>query len=285
MTETEMAFFKESMLIKENDEQEIMRVQDSADPFAREVLDRIYDDAETLLEGAEVVPERMRMQLLSSETGSPSISISADGATYNYNYDPDGSYAANNFTELLGTSQWSDTVNSDPITDVMNAQDAVEGATGTRPSILLVSKQTMNYLKQNVKVRDYTLSQNVTANIIMTDNRVKETFSTELGVTIIVYSKQYKDENGVVKKFYPDGMATLIPDGALGNTWFGMTPEERTLIGRPEADVSIVDGGVAISVTVTEDPVQTKTTVSEICLPSFERMDETYTLKVGTVAY
>jgi hypothetical protein len=167
----------------------------------------------------------------------------------------------------------------------MNAQDAVEAATGTRPSILLVSKQTMNWLKQNVKVRQYTLAQNVTANIIMTDARVRETFSTELGISIIVYSKQYKDENGMVKKFYPDGMATLIPDGVLGNTWFGMTPEERTLVGRPEADVAIVDGGVAVSVTVTEDPVQTKTTVSEICLPSFERMDETYTLKVGAVSY
>ena len=80
-------------------------------------------------------------------------------------------------------------------------------------------------------------------------------------------------------------MATLIPDGALGNTWFRMTPEERTLIGRPEADVAIVDGGVAVSVTVTEDPVQTKTTISEICLPSFERISETYTLKVGPVSY
>lgn len=285
ITETEMAFFKESMLIKENDEQEIMRVQDSTDPFAAEVLNRIYDDAETLIEGAEVVPERMRMQLLSSADGHPGISISADGATYTYNYDPDGAYEANNFTELTGTDVWSDTVNSDPIADVMAAQDAVEAKTGTRPSILIVSKQTMNYLKQNTKVRSYTLAQNVTANIIMTDNRVKETFSTELGVTIIVYSKQYKDETGTVKKFYPDGMATLIPDGALGNTWFGMTPEERTLLTRPESDVTIVDGGVAVSVTVTEDPVHTKTTVSEICLPSFERMDETYTLKVGTVAY
>lgn len=285
ITETEMAFFKESMLIKENDEQEIMRVQDSTDPFAAEVLNRIYDDAETLIEGAEVVPERMRMQLLSSADGHPGISISADGATYTYNYDADGSYEANNFTELAGTDVWSDTVNSDPISDVMAAQDAVEANTGTRPTILIVSKQTMNYLKQNTKVRSYTLAQNVTANIIMTDNRVKETFSTELGVTIIVYSKQYKDEAGMVKKFYPDGMATLIPDGALGNTWFGMTPEERTLLTRPESDVTIVDGGVAVSVTVTEDPVHTKTTVSEICLPSFERMDETYTLKVGDVAY
>lgn len=285
ITETEMAFFKESMLVKENDEQEIMRVQDSSDPFAQEVLDRIYDDAETLLEGAAVVPERMRMQLLSAENGSPSISIAANGATYAYNYDPDGSYRASNYVELTGTDMWSDTVNSDPISDVMNAQDAVEAKTGTRPSILLVSKKTMNFLKQNVKVRDYTLAQNVTANIIMTDNRVKETFLTELGVTIIVYAKQYKDEDGMVKKFYPDGMATLLPNGTLGNTWFGMTPEERTLMSKPGADVTVVDGGVAVSITVTEDPVQTKTTVSEICLPSFERMDETYTLKVGDVAY
>ena len=37
ITETEMAFFRESMLIKEADEQEIMRAQDSTDPYARDV--------------------------------------------------------------------------------------------------------------------------------------------------------------------------------------------------------------------------------------------------------
>ena len=38
--------------------------------------------------------------------------------------------------------------------------------------------------------------------------------------------------------------------------------------------------GVAVAVTVTTDPVNTKTTVSEIVLPSYERMEETYVLKV-----
>ena len=45
------------------------------------------------------------------------------------------------------------------------------------------------------------------------------------------------------------------------------------------ADVSVVSNGVAITVTVTTDPVNTKTTVSEIVLPSFERMAETYVIK------
>lgn len=280
MTETEMAFFRESMLIKEIDEQEMMRVQDSADPYAQDVLNRIFDDANTLIEGAAVVPERMIMQLLAPADGSPKISIQADGATYAYNYDPNGTYKQNNFAELSGsTDKWSDTENSDPMGDIADAMDAVEALTGERPSIMIVSRKTMNYLKQNATVRNAILAQNATANIMMNDARVKEIFANELGVSIIVYSKQYKNESGTVEKFYPDGFATLVPSGALGSTWYGTTPEERTLMGSGEADVSIVNTGVAVAVTTTNDPVHTKTTVSEIVLPSYERMDSTYVIK------
>ena len=280
MTEKEMAFFRESMLVKEIDEQEIMRVQDAADPYAQDVLSRIFDDANTLIEGAMVVPERMIMQLLAPSDGSPKISIQADGVTYAYNYDPNNDYKTNNFAELSGeTDKWSDIENSDPLEDVSNGLDSVEAKTGERPSIMIVSRKTMDYLKQNKKIKSAILAQNVTANIFMNDNRVKELFSSELGVNIIVYSKQYKNEEDVVAKFYPDGFATLIPNGPLGNTWRGTTPEERTLMGSKEADVSIVNTGIAVAVTVSNDPVQTKTTVSELVLPSYERMDSTYVIK------
>lgn len=280
LTETEMAFFRESMLVKEADEQEIMRVQSSSDPYAADVLNRIFDDANTLIDGANVVPERMIMQLLTPSDGSPKISVQANGVTYAYNYDPNGTYKANNFAELQDTTdKWSDTTNSDPMDDVSVALDAVEAATGERPSIMIVSRKTMDYLKQNAKIKSAILAQNSTANIFMNDNRVKEVFSNELGISIIVYSKQYKNESGTASKFYPDGFATLIPSGALGNTWYGTTPEERTLLGSGTADVAIVNTGVAVAVTVTNDPVHTKTTVSEIVLPSYERMDSTYVIK------
>lgn len=280
LTETEMAFFRESMLVKEADEQEIMRVQDSTDPYAAEVLSRIFDDANTLVDGANVVPERMIMQLLAPADGSPKISIEANGVTYAYNYDPNGTYKTKNFASLTtGTDKWSDTTNSDPMDDIATALDAVEAETGERPSIMIVSRKTMDYLKQNAKIKSAILAQNTTATVFMNDNRVKEVFSNELGIRIIVYSKQYKKENGTAEKFYPDGFATLIPDGALGSTWYGTTPEERTLMGSGEADVSIVNTGVAVAVTTTSDPVHTKTTVSEIVLPSYERMDSTYVIK------
>jgi hypothetical protein len=116
----------------------------------------------------------------------------------------------------------------------------------------------------------------------MTESKVKAFILEELGLTIVVYSKQYKNEAGTAAQFYPDNMVTLVPSGALGSTWYGTTPEERTLMGISGADVSIVNTGVAISVvTSVATPIQTTTTASEIVLPSFERMSECYVIKVA----
>jgi len=281
--DTEMAYFKEAMLVKEQDIQEYETAIEGS-PLAKEILDRIYDDATTLVDSARVVPERMRMSLLANANGHPSITIAVSGgANYTYNYDPNNTYSENNFTELQGTSLWTDLDDSDPLQDVSDAQDKIEASKGERPSILLMSKATMNLLKKNDNIKSAILAQNVTANIFMTDARVKELFANELGISIIVYTKMYKDEAGNAKKFYPDGMVTLLPEGALGNTWFGVTPEEHRA---DQLDVSIVDTGIAVSVDTKFDPVQTTTKASEIVLPSFERMDETYMIKVaGNVTY
>ena len=280
--DTEMAYFKEAMIVKEQDKQDYETTLESA-PLAREILDRIFDDATTLVDGAKVVEELMRMSLLANASGHPSISIAVTGgATYTYNFDIGDAYQTNNFTALEGTSVWSNSA-ATPLKDVADAQDKVEANTGVRPTKIIMSKATMNNLKANTSVRSAILAQNTTANIFMTDARVKELFSTELGVDILVYTKLYEDYAGNKKKFYPDGMVTLIPDGALGNTWKGVTPEE---FERGKLDVSIVDNGTAITVNTSFDPVQTVTKVSEVVLPSFERMDETYMIKVeSSVSY
>ena len=275
--DTEMAYFKEAMIVKEQDIQDYETVVESS-PLAREILDRNFDDALNLLEGARVVEELMRMSLLANASGVPSITIEANGANYTYNFDPKGTYDDNNFTELTGGSLWTATSTSDPLKDVSDAADAVEAATGNRPVYLLMSKATMNLLKQNTKLRSAILAQNVTANIFMTDNRVKDIFSSELGIQILVYTKQYKDYSGNAKKFYPDGMVTLLPAGALGSTWHGVTPEEHRA---DSLNVQTVDG-ISIAVNTSFDPVQTVTKASEIVLPSFERMDETYMIKVAS---
>ena len=274
--DTEMAYFKEAMIVKEQDIQTYESIVEGS-PLAREILDRNFEDSLTLLEGARVVEEAMRMSLLANANGHPSISISAEGADYTYDYDPNSTYSSNNFTALTGTSVWSN-ASSTPLDDVSTAMDSVEARTGSRPAYLLMSKATMNNLKKNNQIKSAILAQNATANIFMTDARVKEIFANEFGVAILVYTKQYKDYSGNAKKFYPDGMVTLLPQGAIGSTWHGVTPEEH----RADAlNVQIVDG-IAIAVNTSFDPVQTVTKASEIVLPSFERMDETYMIKVET---
>ena len=82
LSETQMPFFRESMLVKEQDEQEIMRVQDSNDPYATQILANIFNDAQNLIDGANVVPERMVMQLLSPIGGNMGIEIAANNVNY-----------------------------------------------------------------------------------------------------------------------------------------------------------------------------------------------------------
>ena len=279
--EFQMAFFRESMLVKEAEEQEILRVKESNDPYVDEILGRIYDDVNTLLEGAAVVPERMRMQLLCPEDGSPKIHIEAGNKLYAYNYDVDGSYLANNYKAMSeSTDKWTDHDNSDPLSDIAEAISAIEESTGSRPERAITSRTTFNHMLANAKIKAAIMTQNPNAQVVLTDVVLKNLIKTLTGVDIMIYSKKFRDEAGEVHNFFQDGFFTLIPAGALGSTWYGVTPEERTLQGTGVADVSIVDGGVAVAVKVTEDPVNTKTTVSEIVLPSYERMDETYVLKV-----
>lgn len=279
--ETEMPFFRESMLVKEQDEQEILRVQDSNDPYAVQVLNNIFNDTQTLVDGAKVVPERMRMQLLAPLDGKVGINISANGTNYTYNYDPDGSWKANHYAKIVTEAdKWSASATCDPVKNLEDAMDAQEAESGERPAIILMSKATFNMIKASKKVQSGVLAQNTTANVNYTSARVKSYLEEELNVSVAVYNKMFKDETGTAKKFYPDNIVMLLPSGALGKTWFGTTPEERTLKSRADADVSLVETGISVAVTITDDPVNTKTTVSEIVLPSFERMDECYGLEV-----
>lgn len=282
ISETEMAFFRESMLVKEADEQEIMRVQDSNDPYAAPILERIFDDARTLIDGADVVPERMRMQLLAPIGGNMGIEVAANGVDYSYNYDPKGEWKTEHYTKIeTAESKWTASETCDPLADLEAVLDAQQTKFGNRPEILLMSKATFKLIKNAKKVQSGVLAQNVTANVFYTDKRVQAFVEEELSVKIVIYTKMYKKEDGTSAAFYPDNIIMMLPNGDLGKTWYGTTPEERTLAGSGNADVSIVNTGVAVAVTITSDPVNTKTTVSEIVLPSFERMDECCALEVA----
>lgn len=277
---TQMAFFREQMIVSEEDELEIDRIKEENDPYLESALRSIYDDANRLVRGAEVVPERMRMSLLSTVEGHPTIGIESDGVKYAYDYDPDGSYAKEHYAKLDGTSMWSDSENSTPLTDLNNARKAL-AKKGRIARYALMNSNTFQYLLDSKQVRNSILAQNATAVIEVTDENVVSIVKNRTKLTIVLYDKMYVDDAGKEQYFYPDNKVTLLPEGTLGSTWFGTTPEERTARQVADVDVSIYGVGIAVA-TKTEygPPAITSVTASETTLPSYENMESTFVLEV-----
>lgn len=282
---THMAFFREQMIVTEEDAQEIDRIRDEDDPYLQGALQSIYDDTNTLVQGAEVIPERMRMSLLSTVEGKPVILIESDGVKYEYNYDPNGEYASNNYAKLLDTARWSDATNSKPLTDMNNARKTL-AKKGKIATYILMNSNTFQYLLESEQIKNAILSQNVTANIELTDDAVISIVKARTKLTIILYDKMYakQEADGTQTEhyFYPDNKVTLLPSNPLGSTWFGTTPEERTATQVANVDVSMYGVGIAVA-TKTEygPPAITSVTASEIVLPSYENMDSTFVIEVA----
>lgn len=277
---TEMPFFREGFKIKEKDRQEILKFENSNNPYVRTILDNIFNDADELIEGAYVAGERERMMLLFPEDGNVGISIVANGVSYIYNYDPDGSWKANNYFELTGTAKWSDASHANPMKDIDTVRKAIRSNTGSEIKYAIMNSNTFNYLNDNQKIMNRFITKIGVSVAYATEDEIKGVVEDTAKVKIIIYDKQFRDENKVVHGFVPDGYVALIPEGALGNTVFGTTPEEADLIANPKAEVELINQGIAITKEVQTQPVNVNTWVSQIVLPSYERMDEVALLKV-----
>lgn len=280
ITKTEMPFFRESMLVSERDMLDLERIEKETDPYLKQALRNIYDDTNTLVESARVVPEIMRMQLLAAVNGKPAITISANGVNYTYDYDPGNTYAGSNYTGLSGTSVWTDSTNSTPLDDINAAKKSLQ-TKGSAPRYILMNSTTFGYLMKSKQIESVLLTTNAAGTIYKTDAMVKTAIREATGLDVVIYDKMYKSGNDSVN-FYPDNYVTILPEGALGKTLFGTTPEARSARQVAGVDVSIVDTGIAVATQASYGaPYKFETTVSEIVLPSYERMDETFVIKVA----
>lgn len=263
----EMPFFKESTYIDEELRQELNIVLETGNQaYIDSVMQRIFDDETRLLRGARASRERMRMQALT--TGA--ITMAANGQSFNYDYGVPNAHKGDS------SAKWSDHTNSDPIEDLRLAQEAVYDDTGVKPTRAMIDAVSWRHLRNNEKIKKeiYVLTNGIGA---LTDNRLSDYISDQLdGLEIVVNKKRYKDESGTTQAFMPANTVVMFPDGELGRTWFGTTPEESDLLASSVANVSITDTGVAVTTIQHADPVNVETKVTMICLPSFEAADQIY---------
>lgn len=282
LVNNEMPLFRESMQVKERDMMEIVRIQAADDPYADAVLRDIYDDTNTLLDGADIAVERMRMQLLAPLNGNVIISIGAkDNTIYGYDYDADHSWKTGNYMGITTDADKWDHATAKPLTDLATAKKAL-AQKGYKAAYAIMNSKTWGYLASVTQIANALVTINGQAVAYIDDDAVAEVFRRKTGITPLIYDKQYIGYDGNPDSFYPDDYVTVIGAETCGQTFFGVTPEERTLIGDPKADVAILDRGVAVAVQTTYGPpVATATTVSQVVLPSYEMMDAVYVMKVA----
>lgn len=277
----EMPLFRESMKVSEQDMAEIQRAMDSNDPYLQDVINHVFNDVQNLVEGANIATERMRMSLLAPANGDMKISIGiADNTVYNYNYDPNADWKGTNYASLSGTAKWDQPTTAAPLNDMQAGVDAIADK-GFTARYAVMNSTTLNLLINADQMKNALIT--ITGNPVDFLDRAtaKEVFERKTGLTPLIYDKKYKDYSGTQQKFYPDDYVSIIADGTLGSTWMGVTPEERTLMGDPKVDVSVLDSGVAVAIqNIYGPPVRHETTVSQIALPSYEGMDGVYVLKV-----
>lgn len=261
---TEMPFFKESMYVDEKMRQDLNNmIANNNQAVADQILINIYDDESSLIDSSEIALERMRMELLT--TGQ--IVISGNGQSYTYNYGLDT--ATQKVTVIKA---WSDPT-ADIIGDIIDIVEKAK-ARGITITRAVCNSTTAKYFRINTAIKNavYVFANGT---VPVTTARAIEYIKNETGVTFYAYDNVYVDEAGTTHKYVSDNTVTFLPDGDLGFTNLGTTPEESDLMNSVNtADVSIVNQGVAVTTSKIVDPVNVETKVSMIGLPSFEMADK-----------
>lgn len=260
--ETEMPFFKESMYIDEEMRQRLnTMIQTNNRELVNQILAKIFDDVIGLIEASYVSLERMRMEILT--TGA--LTLSSNGQSYSYDFGVESEQK-----KTVGTS-WSDE-NADIIGDITQYVEDMK-AKGVNITRAICNSSVAKHFRTNKAIKDaiYVFANGA---VNVTTNRAIDYIFNETGVRIVVSDNVYVDEEGRTVKYIPNDTFVMLPDGVLGYTHLGVTPEESDLMNSLNAKVAVNAEGIAITTYGTADPVNVETKVSMVALPSFERANE-----------
>lgn len=288
--ETEMAFFREATRIGEKDRQEINKLLGHPNSnIALPIIRNIFDDVARLVEGADIQAEFMRMKLL--QYGSFEVSNRDNTAKYKYDYNMNTSH------RITATNYWTDATTSNPVKDIIAACDLIEEETGIRPTRAIMNRKTFLDMVSSESIKkDMMIGVAGTfSDMFMSDDEARTYIEKKTGIKIFIYAKKIGvlDATTLTPDVTPanmvnlidDDLVVLLPGTSLGNTWFGTTPEESDLLsGASDAQVSIVNGGVAVTSFKERHPVNVVTVVSAVMAPSFEQINNIAVIKTSATA-
>jgi hypothetical protein len=227
-----------------------------------EMIQRIFNDADNLVQSVLTRVEAMRMEALS--TGI--IAVNENGITASINY---GMPTNHKFAKTWKSG-------TPTILDDMDAGvNQIVKDTGFTPTRALTSKTILHTMLRDPSIRAAVFGVNSAKMLTVAE---LNTFLAQQSLPqIAVYDKMFRQQdkkgNYTSVRFLDESKFIMMPDGKLGDTFFGVTAEELELRRDPSVDVSSV-GNVIVCHYSTVDPVARWLKAVATAMPSFPYADQ-----------
>lgn len=109
---------------------------------------------------------------------------------------------------IVPSTLWSDTTNSNPLSDILAWIKLVEDESGITPDTIIMSTTVLSYIRQNAKIQS---AMQYTAPVL--SNAVAKKFIEDNAeVKIVLYNTRYTDETGnTVTRFLSEDTIIMLP--------------------------------------------------------------------------
>lgn len=223
----------------------------------------VFEDTARLVRSIQARVEWLRLQALSE----PTLSYSEDGVTFVLDYGIGFQFDVGVDADF--SVYWDDTVNSDPITDLVTMRDKMVDKTGFPPERIVMSRKVRSYILQNQKARELIRGSGAPTQIL-SDAELNNLFQLYDLPEIVTYDVKAHVENADGTETQVNMMdyhrAFLLPSVRVGETLWGPTAEAVSeLMGTTLAREA---PGIIAKTYAEEDPPTEWIKAAAISLPS-----------------
>lgn len=234
-----------------------------------DMIKRIFNDVDNLVASVKTRVEAMRMEALSS--GKIAVDENGVKATIDYGMPAEHKAAK---TWLSGTPKI--------LNDMDTMVDKIVGDTGFTPTRALTSKKILNTILRDAVIRKAIFGVN--SDKMLTVTELNAFLAQQKLPQIAIYDKKYRVQDAkrkyTAKRFLSEEAFIMMPDGIMGETFYGVTAEELALRNTPDVDVTSV-GNILVCQYNTVDPVAKWIKAVATALPSFPYADQVYAATIS----
>lgn len=234
-----------------------------------EIVKKIFSDVDNLVAGVRTRVESMRMEALT--TGK--ITVDENGVKASIDYGMPSKHKAAK-TWKSGTP----TI----LEDMDKAVNEVVKNTGFTPTRVLTSKTILNTILRDERIRAAIFGVNSAKMLTVSELNafLAQQSLPQIAIYDRMYRKQGTDGKYSTHRFLPEHAFVMMPDGIMGETFYGLTAEELELRKDPSIDIYAI-GKILVQQYTTADPVAKWIKAVATAMPSFPYADQVFVMTIS----